>query len=264
MKRHVIVPDIQIPHQNQRQVASLAGFIRQVKPDVVWQVGDLIDHTNISRWVRGKRGEYVPMLRTSIDETKRTLEKLKIDHWKRGNHDERLDKYVEEHAPGIAELLTGELSIESLFGLDSLGVKYHRGIAEMAPNLVIAHGDEGPSSMIAGQTALKLAERIGKSVVCSHVHRQGISNRTESFNGVPERTLQGIEAGHMMDMSRASYLKGQYANWQAGFAVIDTSNLRFHAQLVQMSQTGSFLFEGQSWEDGKVRKGKRFVQYVKH
>lgn len=253
MKRIVFVPDIQWPLTNRRQVNSLAGFIRNTKPDEVIQVGDLPDNTSLGRWVRGRRGEYDKNIKQYVDEVKTLLEKLKVNHWKRGNHCERLEKYVEENAPA----LTGfpGLTIEEAYDLKNLGVEYHRGLYEFAPGWVVAHGDEGPISKLAGGTAQALATKVGKSVVCGHTHKLGYIPSTESFNGTPTRTLHGVEVGHCMNMQQASYLKGQYANWQSGFAVLDVSNSAVQPYLIHMSQTGSFQFEGKSWEDGKQRKG---------
>ncbi len=251
--RHLFVPDIQEPFVNRRQVRALANFIEAKgdEIDVRHQVGDLIDFTSLGRWVKNKRGEYDTDLKKHIEATKRNLEKLRIDVWKRGNHDERLDKYVEGSAPALSPLVwdKGALSMEAVFDLDNLGVRYERGIYEFAPGWACAHGDEGPSSSIAGQTALKLAERIGKSIVCGHTHRAGLIPKTESFNGRPERTLYGLEVGNFMNMAEASYLKGQYANWQSAFGVVDVSNSRVQPHLIFVSQTGSFSFEGESWED---------------
>ena len=253
MKRVVFVPDIQFPLHNRRQVNALGGFIRATKPDDVIQCGDFADFTELGRWVRNTRGEYAGDIRSNVDGVKRIIEKLQIKKWRRGNHDERFDKYIEEHAPALRGW--PGLSIEDGFDLKNLGCEYLRDIYEWAPGWVVAHGDEGPLSSIAGQTALKLAKRIGKSVVCGHGHRAGLSAETESFNGKPTRTLYGIETGHMMDLSQASYLKGQYANWQSGFVVADVSNAAVQPYVISMSLTGSFIFEGKSWEDGRIRKG---------
>jgi hypothetical protein len=253
VKRVVFVPDLQYPFHNKRQVNSLAGFIRAMTPDDTIQVGDLPDFVSLGRWVRGRRGEYDHNIREHVDGVKKLIEKLRIKHWKRGNHDERLDKYVEENAPALRGF--PGLSIEEAFDLENLGCLYHRGLYEFTPGWVVAHGDEGPTSKFAGGTAASLAAKVGKSVVCGHTHKAGIIPTTESFNGVPTRTLFGVEVGNMMAMEKASYLKGQYANWQSAFGVVDISNSSVQPYLVYMSQTGSFQFEGRSWEDGRIRKG---------
>jgi hypothetical protein len=114
---------------------------------------------------------------------------------------------------------------------------------------------ETKAPTIAGQTALKLGKKIGKSVVCGHGHRAAIAVETESFNFKPTRTLFGVECGNFMDLSQALYLKGQFANWQSAFVVIDSVNSSVQPYVIYMSQTGSFQFEGRSWEDGRIRKG---------
>jgi hypothetical protein len=48
----------------------------------------------------------------------------------------------------------------------------------------MGHGDEGRLYNHAGQTALGLATRTGKNVVCGHTHRQGISSASHGFAGI--------------------------------------------------------------------------------
>lgn len=255
MITHLFIPDTQIPFVNKRQVRAVANFIKEKRRDgeldKVHQVGDLVDYTSLGRWVRNKRGEFDTELQQHIDEARRLLEKLTVDHWKAGNHDVRLDRYVEDNAPALSPLVwnKGVLSTESLFGLDDLGVRYERDIYEFAPDWCVAHGDEGPLSNKAGETALKLSSRVGKSVVCGHTHRAGLIPQTESFNGRPVRTLFGLEVGNWMNMNEATYLKGGFANWQCAFGWIEVSNLRVQPHLVFISQTGSFTFRGESWDD---------------
>lgn len=257
--RHIFVPDLQLPVTNRRQVRSLVQFIKAKKKrgeiHKVHQVGDAADLTQFGRWVRNQRGEYDQDIRKHLDDVTRVLASLQVDHWKAGNHEARAWKYVEDNAPALSPLTRNRdiLSVESLYRLDDIGVRFERGIYEFAPNAVVAHGDEGPISNIAGQTALKLATRIGKSVVCGHTHRAGLSFQTESFNGIPARTLFGLEAGNFMNLADAGYMRGGYANWQSAFGVVDVDNLRVQPYVVLMSQTGSFSFEGESWDDTGLR-----------
>lgn len=262
MSNHLFAPDMQLPFVNRRQVRALSHFVKAKKRDgyidKVHQVGDLVDYTSFGRWVKNQRGEYDTDLRKHIDDAKHLLTQLQVDHYKRGNHDERLDKYVEINAPALSPLVwdRGALSMEALFDLDNLGVKYEREIYEFAPGLACAHGDESGISGTPGLTALKLAKKIGKAVVCGHSHRAAIIPDTESFQGRPERMLFGMEVGNFMVMSQASYLKGQYANWQSAFGIVETSNSRAQPYLIFVSQTGSFSFMGESWNDaGYVKKG---------
>jgi predicted phosphodiesterase len=58
---------------------------------------------------------------------------------------------------------------------------YHKTAYEIpGTNWVMAHGDEGNISQHAGITALNLAKKWGKSVLCGHTHRLGMSAYTEA------------------------------------------------------------------------------------
>ncbi len=85
----------------------------------------------------------------------------------------------------------------------------------------MGHGDEGRLYNHAGQTALGLATRTGKNVVCGHTHRQGISSASHGFAGNLS-TLWGMEVGHLCDLNSSGmrYMKEGHANWQAGFGIL--------------------------------------------
>ena len=252
-KRVVLAPDIQAPYQNPRQVNALGAFVNGLRPDDSWACGDLWDLPMVSRWERNRRGEFSGKIQEHIDDGRRVIEKLKITHLKVGNHDRRVEQYVENYAPALSPL--AGLKMEKLFGLEDLGCVLHRELWEFTPGWVLAHGDEGSISKVGGMTALNLAKSINKSVICGHTHRQGHVVQGSSLLGVEGDSIHGVELGHCMRLADAGYLKSGIANWQAGFAVADISNKRVAIQLIQMSPTGSFFFEGQSYEDGKLRRG---------
>jgi hypothetical protein len=60
------------------------------------------------------------------------------------------------------------LTVESLLEFEQLGITYHRRPYELAPEWLLVHGDEGGMSQEPGRTALRLANKFGKSVVCGH------------------------------------------------------------------------------------------------
>ena len=83
----------------------------------------------------------------------------------------------------------------------------------------MAHGDEGRAIQVPGSTAMSLAKKLGKSVVCGHTHKLGLQHETTGLYG-KNRTLFGLEVGHMMDMKQASYLTSGIANWQQGVGML--------------------------------------------
>ncbi len=132
-------------------------------------------------------------------------------------------------------------------GLPELGIKFWREPMPIAPNWIILHGDEGQVSQKGGQTALGLAIRHGKSVVCGHTHRGGLASVTASSGGKIGHTLFGLEVGNLMSFSSAKYLKGGSGNWQQGFGILYVKNKKVAPVFVPIEKDGSFIVEGKTY-----------------
>jgi len=249
-KRIVIISDIQIPYHHIPAMNALLGFIRKIKPDALACVGDEADLPMVSRWDDGTRGEYSNRIQKDLDMTRTVLGAFrsalgddKPFHLVRSNHTDRLERYIERKAPAIASLRG--LTYPELVGLKELGITWHPKMAEIAPGVLLAHGDEGNISKVAGMTALKLMEATGKSVVCGHSHRQGLVWASKGFNGRVESRF-ALEVGHLMDMSQASYLKPRgAANWQLGFGILEISGRHVTPYAIPMKSDGMFIWNGQ-------------------
>jgi len=245
MKAIVCISDLQVPYHDKRAVANVATFIRAFKPDTVVSVGDEMDFQTISRWAQGTPLEYERTIGRDRDTTVDVLESLKVDHVIRSNHTDRLFNTVMMRAPGLISL--PELEIGNFLHFPELGIKYHKKPYELAPGWLLMHGDEGNISQNGGTTALNLAKKTGKSVVCGHTHRMGLVHHTESFSGVPTRTLWGMEVGNLMDAKQASYLKAGISNWQQGFGILWVDGKTVVPQLIPIARDGSFFAEGKVW-----------------
>ena len=228
-KRVVVLSDLQIPYQNNSVVQTTLDFIQDYKPDELWCVGDELDAPEPSRWNKGMAGEYAETLQESIDLTHQIMRNYRAALGKkpfyiqRSNHTDRIDTYMRKYAPAFMSLKS--LEIEQLLGYDKLGVTYLHKMHELMPGWVMAHGDEGALNRAPGATALNLAKRLGKSVVCGHTHRVGLQHETTGFYG-KTHTLYGLEVGHMMDIKQASYLTSGSANWQTGFGILVQSGTK--------------------------------------
>jgi hypothetical protein len=222
--RYVVLSDIQWPYHDAKALRAVLAFVRDVKPAGVLNVGDELDQDTVSHWNKGTAREFSPVLRKDIRDLSEWTENLRKAlgdgpiHISRSNHGDRLQKYVNMYAPALVGF--EELEITSLLRYPELGVTYHRKPFEFAPGWVLAHGDEGNLSRIAGSTALNLAKKWGKSVICGHTHRAGITHESTGVNG-SLRTLTGFEVGNLMSLKKAGYLKAQSANWQQGVGLLD-------------------------------------------
>jgi hypothetical protein len=227
-KTYVAISDMQIPYHDPKAVQAVVDFIAKEKPDGLLCVGDELDAPQPSRWERGMAGEYADTLLRDIDQCARIMAEFRAAlgrnkpfHVVRSNHGDRIATYVGKYAPALAPFIKtkGLLDIPSLLRYDDIGVTYHRRPYEFARGWMLAHGDEGSMSRIAGCTAKNLGVVWGKSVVCGHTHRAGIVPHTIGLAG-STRTIYGVEVGNLMDMKKADYLKASTANWQQAFGVI--------------------------------------------
>ena len=244
MKRILIISDLQIPYHDPRLVTNLIGFVKRYKPDQIVSIGDEIDLPSVSRWQRGTIGEYAGTIGRDRDMTVKILEQLRVTDVVRSNHTDRLFNYIANQAPGLMGI--PELQLENFLRLPELGITYWRKPMPIAPNWVAVHGDHGRISQVAGQTALKQALQHGKSVVCGHTHRLGLTHATEASGGVIGRILTGLEVGNSMQFSKASYTHGS-ANWQQGFGLLYVDGRNVTPVAVPVQRDGSFIVEGKRY-----------------
>jgi hypothetical protein len=242
LKTTVIISDLQVPYHDQKAVKNVAKFIKRFKPDRVASVGDEIDLPQLSRWERGLAGEFAGTLDRDRRITQEVLYDLQITDISRSNHSDRLFNSIKTRLPALGAL--PELQFENWLGLTDLGIKYWRDPMPIAKNWIILHGDEGTTSNKGGLTALGLATRHGKSVVCGHTHRAGISGLTMASGGVLGGILWGFEVGNLMNFKDAKYLKGGSGNWQQGFGIIYEHKGRVSPVFVPIERDGSFVVEG--------------------
>lgn len=252
----VVLPDFQIPLHDDQKIRRLARFVWQFQPDRLAHVGDLTDSTQIGQWVRGLRGEFNGGLEGGFSATREILDYFRKGYdgpWDlvRSNHDDRLEKAIESRLPGISGITIGGqlLNIQNALRLDHFGITWHTTPPEIAPGVLLMHGDEGGMSQIPGNTALQLAVRSGKSVVCGHTHRAGLA-----WSGVgtaqDRRALFGLEVGHAMQVSDAEYLgPARLNNWGNAFGILrihrgTKKKVRVYPQLVPVHPDGSFVVDG--------------------
>ena len=248
-KRIVVISDLQIPYHHKGAVDGLINFIKRTKPDALACVGDEADLPMVSRWENGYRGEYSPAIQSDLDTTRgllaafrKALGDNKPFTIVRSNHTDRLERYIERKAPAIASLRG--LTYPELVGLKELKITWLDKMGEIAPNVLLAHGDEGSISQVSGMTGYKLMEATGKSVVCGHTHRQGLVWASKGFNGRLESRF-AMEVGHLMDMSKAHYLRPRgAANWQMGFGILEVTGKHITPHLIPMRADGSFTWAG--------------------
>ena len=245
----VVIPDTHYGIQHDKAINSVIKFIGEIQPDSVIHVGDLMDYPQPSRWTKDTRAEFEGSVYDDSELCKRKFfEPLREVYdgpvgIHEGNHDERTHVYMEKYAPAMAR--TDFFDFDKLLDFDSFGVQRLPEFYDVAPGWVTTHGHRGGIRLNqnAGMTALNGAKKIGKSVIHGHTHRAGICHYTTGIGGKAD-VLTGVEVGHLIDQSKAGYLKGATGNWQMGFAVLEIDGKHVKPQLVPITHN-RFIYQGE-------------------
>ena len=247
LKDYLIVPDLQIPHNDKRFTNHLVKVINDIQPFGVVFIGDNIDCTAPAVWNKGTAEEFAGTLQEEFNQwfSLGSLIRDKYSGWigvHMGNHEKRIEKYLRDKAPALSSLES--LRLENLMELGMLGMDRLPDNYDIAPGWVTHHGDYASLSDIAGRTASNYSAKLGKSVIIGHTHRAGIIGETTGYNG-RWKVRYGVEVGHGMDPKKAGYTNG-IANWQKAFGYLEVYDNGRYVQpsLVTARPDGSFVFRG--------------------
>lgn len=213
----LVLPDVHFPFQDGWVLGSWMGHLRQLKPDGVDIMGDLMDCYRLSKFDKN------PIRRHSFQDerevTQGFLQAVREEagadcdiRYSEGNHEDRLRKMLWGKAPELADVKG--MSVPELLGLADIGIKWH---STQNPyqirGLWYSHGDL--LRQHAGMSARAKADQIHGSVLVGHTHRQGWVPRT-TWSSVEH----AIEVGHVSDYRQLDYVRS-VPNWQQGWAVVE-------------------------------------------
>lgn len=242
----MIYPDLQVPLHDKLYVERLIRVTKDIQPDKICLIGDLSDSTEISRWVKGKPGEYTGQFQNACDKVAETSRAIRTaapeaDIWLQdSNHDARIRDYLTEGAPAL--LGQRSMQVEELFGLRDNGIVYHRKPHEFLPGVISVHGHEESYSSVPGKYGLDAINRYGKSVVYGHTHRPLLVTNSRGFDGRLE-TQFAMNVGHAMDTLKVDYTKAGHMNWCRAFGLVHYDNGQLYPELY-VSLDGTIRYDG--------------------
>lgn len=231
---------VHVPHHDPKAVALLLAFLRWYRPTKVDLMGDIADFYAVSSHEKSPWGELefqreIGETRAFLGAVRKACPKAAI-RFMGGNHEDRLRRYLWGQSPALAGM--EGLTVESLFGLKELGVKwspYQR--PQRQGSLAVEHGDV--VSRNSGATALAMATRRGTSGASAHSHRQSLVCRTDG-----DRTVDWVEVGTLARMD-PEYVIGT-PNWQQGFACGSMHGRHVEVELVRI-RGGVLRYRGLEW-----------------
>jgi hypothetical protein len=263
----LISSDQQIPYHDKRALDLYFQVMKAWRPDVIDLVGDQSDQFCFSRWSEGrpqeflekyKRGEIDDILTGSKVE-ERPVAEFYAQHRKMrknaeifvalGNHDVRAFDYFEKKIPSMMN----DVTPESLWGLDSLGIDYIYYSDRPKHRYGGIHAHHGMSiSKHAGESVRNDIDNFGISMVRGHSHR--LASYAKSYP-LRNEIVRGWELGHMMDINCGGASYDNVHNWQQGFAIghiesgADTPDGYYvHIQLVEISPDYVCYVDGKKFQ----------------
>lgn len=218
-KKWLIGSDFHIPYHDRRAMDMWFRTLKMWKPDIIDIAGDLDDMACVSRFNEGTADEVIGHLGTYSGEVKSFFREMReicpdseiVFHG--GNHEARVWKYISSKAPA----LTGLVTPESLWGLDTLGVAYHQYSdppVHRYGDIFLHHGMYAPAN--AGSAVKKTMDNFHISIVQGHTHRQ--AHIAQSYPLAMQQELRGYEIGHMADIDSKGMSYDWQHDWQQGFA----------------------------------------------
>jgi predicted phosphodiesterase len=219
-KRVLILSDTHIPYHDEQSLESAVAWGKKQSPDAILLNGDIGDFYTISRWQKNPKKRDFKAELTAVRQFSEWLRyefpKARIV-WKKGNHDERWDHWLWNHAPEISDC--EEMLLENWMQCDKWKIEM---VGDQRPvmcgRLPVFHGHELGRSGIASPVnpARGAFLRTHHTVLVGHSHQTSGHADTNLWH---EETFVW-STGCLCDLTP------EYARvnrWNHGFARVDIS-----------------------------------------
>lgn len=208
------IPDIHAPHEDKRAIDTVCEFLTYLKPKHLFFQGDGFDFYQISKY--DKRPARLLELQQDLDHGFQVIDRIRAcapqadAHMVEGNHERRLQKYLNYH-PEIAGLRC--LEIEELLQLRKLDIRWYPEEEVLEHHgFVVTHGTR--VSKHAGMSAKAELEKWGCCGISGHTHRMAAFLQS-NYGG----DFVWYEGGCLCELNPC-YVVGR-PNWQHGISIGD-------------------------------------------
>ena len=246
--RAVILSDIHVPYSNFALISKITKWMSKQYLHTVIINGDFLDCASISKFSTPESPSLeleiemgLQLLEEIVTAARKKNPKCKIV-WHDGNHEYRLQLYMQKEAKQLAglkdEFGVRTISIPSLMRLRKQSISYKtykNGVTKLCHDLYVEHGDR--VSKHAGYTAKTVQTDKGASVIVGHVHRCGCYTKKDRTG-----FHRAYECPCLCTLD-PDYISAGSANWSNGFMVIDWDKKQWWAQQV-LALDNDFMVDG--------------------
>jgi len=226
VKKVIITGDYHAQYLDKNVFKKMLNYTKTYKPDIFVINGDLVDAFSISSFEKNPKRkttlyQEALIVINILKKIRETVGKKCNIYWTKGNHLDRLTKYLNTHI----ELLDFPFfDIETLFKLKEFNVKFvdassnydknKKGLGHLIlGDMIIMHGDAklngAKYSGLSAKSGLSTAMKFMSNVAMNHTHRLGMAYYT-----TPYKTIMGIECGCMCKVNGG-------ASWNQGFVTFE-------------------------------------------
>lgn len=235
---------------SERSMMLAQTAIRELMPDRVIYLGDMLDLPNMSRFEQradwqGSTQKSLDRYHTFLSETRANAPNAEIVTME-GNHEVRMERMLRKDAADLmhirranAEKELGVLTLQFLLRMDELEVNhisgYPNGVYWLNDNMKAIHGTNVAKG---GSNAAKYLRDEMTSTLFGHTHRVEMANRT-----IPTRTgsktivaaspgalasNEGHIPGHRYTTDNRNNTVLRAEDWQAGMLMVQTTKTAEH------------------------------------
>jgi len=229
----LLCSDIHVPYHDEVAVEAMIRYARKERVQNVYINGDLLDFYQLSRFLKDPRYRNPDEeIETGIEVLKEFAKHFRGERYcKKGNHEDRYEKYLYERAPALVGIKAFEL--DRVMELESLGYRpvQSRQTARLG-KLPVFHGHEMPGGS-AVNVGRGIYLRARESAVVGHWHRT--SNHVDA-TGLTKRITGCWSIGCLCDLT-PEYAKVN--QWNQGFAIVtvnDDGKYRFQNKIIDSGE----------------------------
>lgn len=206
--------DLHVPFHDELCLDVILSEARRIKPTIITLMGDMLDFYQISTFTknptRSKRlFEEIKQLRGILRQIRAEYPNARIIYYQ-GNHEHRLERYICDKAPQLAELV--ETLLTDQLELNKLNIEYLTKPFRIG-KLWHLHGHEKPAGVNNPEYILNVwIQYVFDHFIIFHYHR------------TQERTFKRIDGSvwtaHSVGYSAGDLDYSPMNKWNQGFAVI--------------------------------------------
>lgn len=242
-----VLNDSHNPFQDQRVLREVELFLGELQPDMVIYPGDMGDFYLLSKF--DKNPQRAGRLQEDLGSTAalfrrhRALMPNARMIFCKGNHEDRLRKFLWSKSPALASLDC--LTVEGLYKLEDSKVEcvdYEEGVL-INGNFMVTHGDLIRAH--SAYTAKGMSDKHGGSGIHGHSHRGGNSLKRNRFG------VYGWWENFCLCDLEPDYV--QNPNWQQGFSLVHFKRERFWVEQLQIIQR-KFIYGGKTYGSGGKKR----------